>query len=57
MSRGNYWTKKQENDRISRENMILFSKLKEPRCHLKKKDLDGHYEEHKKFLQKMSKEK
>ena len=41
--------RKAENDRIYRENMMLFSKLKESKPHLKKSEFDSHYKEHKRY--------
>ena len=51
----NYFTRKQENDRIFQENMIMFQKLKESKASLRKSDFDEHYIEHRKFLNTMSK--
>ena len=53
----NYHTRQKENERIYRENMIMFSKLKESKANLRKTEMDEHYHAHRKYLNSMSKAK
>ena len=51
----NYLNRKQEQERIDKENQILFNKLYAPKINIKKSKLDDEYQEHKRQLSKMSK--
>ena len=51
----NYLNRKHDNDRIYKENMILFSKLRDSKANLRKSDFDDHYASHKRYMQTVSK--
>lgn len=52
---GNILVRKQENERIFKENMILFNKLKTSTGDLRKRDHDAEFSKTRKFLHNISK--
>ena len=52
----NYLIRKTENERIYKDNQILFAKLKGTKAHLPKSDHDEHYAKTRKVIKTLSKE-
>ena len=53
----NFVVRKNENERIYRENLMLFEKLKSSKPILKKSDFDDHFSQHKRYQATVSKSK
>ena len=52
----NYRIRKTENERIYKDNQILFAKLKDSKPHLPKSEHDEHYAKTRKVIKTLSKE-
>ena len=52
----NYATRQKENERIYKENQMLFTKLKDSQAHLKKTGYDEQYMQSRKYMKNISKE-
>ena len=50
----NFISRKAEEDRIHKENMKMFEKLKQSKSHLLKSDQDKDFEQHRRFQAKIS---
>ena len=53
----NFNVRKNENERIYRENLVLFEKLKASKPILRKSDFDDHFSQHKSYGANASKSK